>query len=105
MVSEILGSEVQTPGLVRGKMNDKESKIFFVLKGKNGEFLVTLVGEKVADDVVVIRDLSMHKRGSIPVEEHYIYKDGVLVSNLTEDGEGESSEVDEVKEVIEEMKK
>ena len=104
MILELLGSEVEIPTIVRGKTNEKESKIMFVLKGKNGDFLVTLVGEHIEDDIVVIRDLYMHKRGSIPVEDHYVYKDGVLVSNLFEE-ENSKAEVDEVKEAIEEMNK
>ena len=91
MVLELLGSPILSHSLARGKVNEKEAKVVFVVRGKNGEFLVTLIGHCVDEGIMSIYSLSLHQRSKVPIEEHYVYKDGVLVSKVLE-------EIDDVEE-------
>lgn len=93
MVLELLGSSIQSHSLARGKVNEKEAKVYFIVRGKNGEYLVTLLGHCVDDDLMVIHTLSLHKRGEIPANEYFIYKEGVLVSKVAEDIEENAEQI------------
>lgn len=98
MVMDLIGSEFTVRSLSRGKVNEKEARVTFIINGKNGEFLVTLEGECDDNGELGIKTLSMHHRGKFPAEEHFIYENGVLVSKLVED-EKEEVEVNVVEEI------
>lgn len=86
MVLDLIGSEVQSHSLARGKVNEQKARIVFIIKGKNGEYLVSVEGDCSNEDMT-IKTLSLHKRGSIPADEHYVYQDGVLVTSLLDEKE------------------
>lgn len=92
MVLELLGSPILSHSLARGKVNEKEAKVVFVVRGKNGEFLVTLIGHCIDEGIMSIYSLSLHERAKNLDDEHYIYKDGILVSKVLEDIDDEEEQ-------------
>ena len=77
-------------------MKKEVSTITFIIRGENGEYLVSLVAKKV-DEKLVIENLSFHKRSQVPVYEYYVIRDGEVVTEMDS-----SKEEDEVVETMEE---
>lgn len=91
---DFIGSKVKSHSLARGRVNNEKTRIVFVIKGENGEYLVTLEAH-VVNDETTIHQLSLHKRGSIPAYEFYVYKDGVYVAKVLDDDVVEDNPVEQ----------
>ena len=72
-----------------------------IARGNNTQYLVTLQGNEDDESIEV---LSLHRRAEVPATEYFIYRDGNLVVELSEEKKSEMVLESNVKEVADELK-
>lgn len=107
LVKEVLGSSIRSISLARGVVKKDSCSITFIIRGDNGDYLVSLKA-KCVEESMVIDTLSFHKRSQVPVYDYYVIRDGELVTKLSEtEEEGSVAEImeePEMKEAFDEKK-
>jgi len=101
LILDLLGTSTLKVSIARGSVHNGRVKITFVLKGNNTQYLVTLQGNEDDESIEV---LSLHRRAEVPATEYFIYRDGNLVVELSEEKKSEMVLESNVKEVADELK-
>lgn len=101
LVLDLLGTSVLRVSIARGSVRNGRVKVTFVLKGSNDQYLVYLQGNESDESIEV---LSLHRRAEVPAKEYFIYRDGNLVAELSEEKKTEMLIESNVKEVVDELK-